>query len=426
MGNLVDPGAHGGRVSNHPRPLDGLTVIDVTGALAGPYATLLLAGMGARVIKVESPDGTSDPTRRNAPYFGRDGVSVERVHDDDLSISALDRSRGKLAVTLDLKHPESKAVFADLVRHADVLVENWSPGVAARLGVDFESVHQINPRLVYCSITGFGSDAGDGRRAMDTMIQALSGLMMTAGEPGDPPVRSGVPMGDLVAPLFAVIGILAAVNQAQRTGEGQHVDVSMLGSLTALVSAEHFQILEQAGIALRTGNYVPRLAPFGVFAASDGWVAICGPTDPFARGLLRAIGRPELANDDRFATRDRRVANADELHAMIQDWMSGLSRDEALATLLANDVPAAEVRDPIEAIIDPSARTAGGTSPVSHPTYGSVDGVLGPGLPIKFSAAHAAHDRPAPFVGEHNDEVYRKLLGYSPEQLTKLRDAGAI
>lgn len=412
--------------TEQPRPLDGLTVIDVTGALAGPYATLLLAGMGARVIKIESPDGTSDPTRRNAPYFGRDGVSVERVHDDDLSISALDRSRGKLAVTLDLKHPDSKEVFADLVRRADVLVENWSPGVAHRLGVDFATLHQINPRLVYCSITGFGSEAGDGRRAMDTMIQALSGLMMTAGEPGDPPVRSGVPMGDLVAPLFGVIGILAAANQAQRTGLGQHVDVSMLGALTALVSAEHFQILEQAGIALRTGNYVPRLAPFGVFEASDGWVAICGPTDPFARGLLQAIGRPELVEDERFATRDRRVANADELHAMIQDWMRELPRDEVLATLAAHDVPVAEVRDPIEAITDPAVQAAGGTSPVDHPTYGSVEGVLGPGLPIKFSGAHAAYDRPAPFVGEHNDEVYQKLLGYSPERLVELRDRGAI
>lgn len=426
MGHSVGAGALGGRVSDQPRPLDGLTVIDVTGALAGPYATLLLAGMGARVIKVESPDGTSDPTRRNAPYFGRDGVTVERVHDDDLSISALDRSRGKLAVTLDLKHPESKEVFADLVRHADVLVENWSPGVATRLGVDFESLHQVNPRLVYCSITGFGSGAGDGRRAMDTMIQALSGMMMTAGEPGDPPVRSGVPMGDLVAPLFAVIGVLAAVNQAQRTGQGQHVDVSMLGSLTALVSAEHFQILEQAGIALRSGNYVPRLAPFGVFAASDGWVAICGPTDPFARGVFQAIGEPELADHERFSSRDRRVANADELHAMIQDWMRPLPRDEALAILLANDVPAAEVRDPIEAVTDPAVQAAGGTSPVHHPTYGSVDGVFGPGLPIKFSGAHAAHDRPAPFVGEHNDDVYEKLLGYTPERLAELRQAGAI
>ena len=407
-------------------PLQGLTVLDVTGALAGPYCTLLLAGLGARVIKVESPAGTSDPTRRNSPYFGRDGVSVEQVHDDDMSIGALDRSRGKHGITLDLKHPDSRGVIADLVRVADVFVENWSPGVAQRLGLDWESCRDINPRLVHCSITGFGSEAGDGRRAMDTMIQALSGLMMTAGTEGDPPVRMGVPMGDLVAPLFAVIGILSAVHQAERTGEGQHVDVSMLGALTALVATEHFQVFERAGMALRSGNVVPRLAPFGVFRAADGWVAICSPTDPFAHGLLRAIGRPELAGDERFATRDRRVANATELHSMIEVWMAPLSSDDVLAAFAANDVPAAPVRGPVEAITDPEARATGGTSPVSHPTYGDVDGVMATGLPIMFSDAHAGHDHPAPFVGQHNDEVYGDLLGYAPERRAELRDDGVI
>ncbi len=408
------------------RPLDGLTVLDATGALAGPYATLLLAGLGARVIKIESPDGTSDPTRRNSPYFGRDGVSVERVHDDDVSIGALDRARGKLAITLDLKHPDAREVVADLLRASDVFVENWSPGVALRLGLDWESCRGINPRLVHCSITGFGSDAGAGRRAMDSMIQALSGLMMTAGSEGDPPVRMGVPMGDLVAPLFAVIGILSAVHQVARTGEGQHVDVSMLGALTALVATEYFQVFESAGMALRSGNVVPRLAPFGVFEAADGWVAICGPTDPFAHGLLRAIGRPELVDDSRFTTRDRRVANATELHSMIEAWMAPLPRDDVLAAFEANDVPAAPVRGPVEAITDPEARAAGGTSPVTHPTYGDVDGVMGTGVPIVFSGAHAGHDRPAPFVGEHNDTVYGGLLGYSPERLAALRHDGVI
>lgn len=408
------------------RPLDGVTVLDVTGALAGPYATLLLAGLGARVVKIESPDGTSDPTRRNSPYFGRDGVSAERRHDDDLSVGSLDRSRGKLAVTLDLKHPDAREVFADLVRHADVMVENWSPGVARRLGVDADACLAINPRLVYCSITGFGADEGDGRRAMDTMIQALSGMMMTAGSPGDAPVRSGVPMGDLVAPLFAVIGILSALHQVARTGEGQHVDVSMLGALTALVATEHFQILEAAGIPPRSGNYVPRLAPFGIFGARDGHLAICAPTDPFARGALTAIGRADLVDDDRFASRDRRVVNADELHGLIAAWVAERTLAEALAELDRHGVPAAEVRDPVDAITDPQVARVGGTSPVEHPTYGSVDGLLGTGMPIRFSAAHAAHDRPAPYVGQHNDEVYGGLLGYDAERVAELRARGVI
>ena len=398
----------------------------MTSALAGPYATLLLAGLGARVIKVESPDGTSDSTRRNAPYFGRDGVSITKVHDDDLSLGILDRARGKLAVTLDLKHPDSGAVFADIVRIADVLVENWSPGVAARLGVDYASCRSINPRLVYCSITGFGTDAGEGRRAMDTMIQALSGLMMTAGAPGDPPVRSGVPIGDLVAPLFAVIGVLAAVHQAGRTGEGQHVDISMLAALTALVAVEHWQALETAGIPLRSGSYVPRLAPFGVFAATDGYVAVCAPTDSFSRGVLAAVERPELADDDRFATRDSRVTNADELHQLVATWIAAHSCADALRVLHAHDVPAAVVRDPLDAIADPDAVSHGGTSPIEHPVYGPVGDLCATGLPIVFSGAEAGHDRPAPFVGEHNEEVYGTLLGYSPGDIADLRERGVI
>src|SRR5690606_26996510 len=178
-----------------------------------------------------------------------------------------------------------------------------------------------NPRLVYTSISGFGAtgDHGD-RKAMDTIIQALSGVMMTAGEPGDPPVRFGLPVGDLVAPLFSVIGTLAAVMHAEHTGQGQHVDVSMLGALTSLVACEPFDALESVGFPLRTGAYVPRLAPFGNFRAEDGWFAICAPTDQFAAGVLRAIGREDLLAGDEFGTRDARVANSDRLHGLIAGW----------------------------------------------------------------------------------------------------------
>jgi CoA:oxalate CoA-transferase len=250
--------------------------------------------------------------------------------------------------------------------------------------------------------------------------------MMTAGAPGDPPVRSGVPMGDLVAPLFAVIGVLAAVHQAGRTGEGQHVDISILASLTALVAVEHWQALETAGIPLRSGSYVPRLAPFGVFAATDGYVAICAPTDSFSRGVLAALGRPELADDDRFATRDRRVTNADELHHLVADWVATGSCTDALRSLHTQDVPAAVVRHPLDAMSDPDVVGHGGTSPIEHPVYGPVDDLLATGVPIVFSGAEAGHDRPAPFVGEHNEEVYGTLLGYSPDELAGLRERGVI
>ncbi|WP_086675896.1 CaiB/BaiF CoA transferase family protein, partial [Amycolatopsis pretoriensis] len=290
------------------QPLAGRTVIDLTTALAGPYATLLLAGLGATVIKVENPATGGDSSRNNAPYVGRDGLNLARRHEDDLSVSMLLRGRNKLSVTLDLKNPRSRAVFTDLVRDADVLVENYSPGVTDRLGISYDHVREINPRLVYTSISGFGAQGGPGSgKAMDSIIQALSGVMMTAGEPDEGPVRFGLPIGDLLAPLFAVVGTVSALLQAEHTGEGQRVDVSMLGALTSLVACEPFDAFDAVGLSQRTGSMVPRLAPFGILPALDGYVALCAPTDAFAHGVLRAIGRPELAGDDRYRTRDQRV-----------------------------------------------------------------------------------------------------------------------
>jgi CoA:oxalate CoA-transferase len=319
-----------------PRPLEGITVIDLTIALAGPYATLLLSGLGARVIKVENPDG-GDRVRNNAPYFGRDGLSMQRQHDDDMSLGTLERTRGKESVTLNLKDPAAAEVFADLVRHADVVVENYSRGTADRLGVGYAAAQAANPSIVYCSISGFGAAGAPGAgKAMDAIIQALSGTMMTSGQDGDPPVRVGVPVGDLSAPLFAVIGILGALRQAEATGIGQYVDVSMLGSLTALVASEQSHLLEPLGRSGRTGRFMPRLAPFGVFRSTDGWVAICAPETKFAQGVLAALGRPESAHDERFATRDGRVAHADELHALIEDWTSAHTTEDAVAALEAH------------------------------------------------------------------------------------------
>ena len=274
-------------------PLAGLTVLDTTLALAGPFATFLLAGLGARVIKIEHPD-SPDPCRQNPPFLGAHGVSLGPTTADDVSVSALNRLRGRYAVTLNLKQPRARQVFADLLRHADVVVENFSAGTLDRLGVGYGFGREINPRVIYCSISGFGAAplAGGTGRAMDSIIQALSGLMMTSGAPDDPPVRVGVPVADLLAPVFGVVGILSALRQRETTGHGQHVDVSMLGVLTSFVAAEPFDLLEACGLAQRTGRMVPRLAPFGIYQSADGYVAICAPTEQFARNVFAAIAVP--------------------------------------------------------------------------------------------------------------------------------------
>lgn len=404
------------------RPLSGKTVLDLTTALAGPYATLLLAGLGARVIKVENPSSGGDAARNNSPYVTPNGLSVLRTSEQDMSVSMMSRGRNKESVTLDLKDPRGKQIFLDLAKKADIVVENYSAGVASRLGIDYEAVSAANPALVYTSISGFGAQGGPGTgKAMDSIIQALSGVMMTAGSPGDDPIRFGLPIGDLLAPLFGVIGTLSAVIHAERTGRGQHVDVSMLGSLTSLVAAEPFDAFEMIGLPTRTGSMVPRLAPFGIFEASDGFFAICGPTDGFAHGVLRAIGRSDLISDARFEKRDGRVHHADELHAMISEWSADLPVDKVISVLEANGAPCAQVRTPRDAVRDPLVVARGEVVPLTHPTYGNVVELFGSGLPITMSESETTLDRAAPALGEHTEDILRTVLGYDDARIDELR-----
>lgn len=409
------------------RPLSGKVVVDLTNALAGPYATLLLAGLGARVIKVENPTRGGDPARNNSPYLSAEGLTVDRRTPDDMSVSMLVRGRGKESLTLDLRSERGRQVLADLVRAADVLVENYSAGVTTRLGIDYTWARELNPRLVYTSISGFGREGGPGTgKAMDTIIQALSGVMMTSGGPGEPPVRMGLPVADLLAPLYAVIGTVAAVLQAERTGAGQQVDVSMLGALTSLVACEPFDALEEIGLPLRTGATVPRLAPFGTFQAKDGWFALCAPVDAFAHGVLVAMGRPDLVDDVRFRSRDARVTNADLLHALIAEWAVDRSLAEVIGALDAHGAPAAEVRDPGEAVRDPLVLARGEVVRISHPD--GADGVelYGTGIPIVMSASRTTLDRPAPHLGEHNRLVLAELCGYTDDQIDGLARDGVV
>jgi crotonobetainyl-CoA:carnitine CoA-transferase CaiB-like acyl-CoA transferase len=400
------------------RPLDGLVVLDLTVALAGPYATLILGGLGATVIKIENPHRGGDQARGNAPFVGRGGLGLGRTGDEDVSVAMLERGRNKLSVTLDLKQERGRRLFGELVQQADVVVENFAAGTADRLGIGYTSCTALNERIVYTAISGFGA-ARPGRKGMDTIFQALSGLMTVSGNEGDPPVRSGIPFGDMTGPLFAVIGTLAALHQRARTGRGQFVDVSLVGALTSMVATEPFDKLEELGVPTRTGNTVPRLAPFGIFATNDGSIAICAPTDEMAHGVLRVVGLS--VDDERFATRDARVTNWVELHDVIGRWTAGDTTNSCLAALDEAGAPAAEVRSTHEAVRDPDRLTQGDTAQLVHPTLGPIDDLYGSGLPIRFSDAGAGFDRPPPGLGEHNDLVLGGLLGRTPGELAALR-----
>jgi CoA:oxalate CoA-transferase len=405
-------------------PLRGVTILDFTRALAGPYATMLLGGLGAKVIRVEPPGGYG---RENAPFLGSHGPSLSRQTADDISLGHLIRNRGKQAITLNLKSPDARRVFTDLVQHVDVVVENFTRGTAERLGVGYTTAAAVKPDIIYCSISGFGQQgAPGGGKAMDGIIQALSGVMMTSGNPDDPPTRIGVPFADLSAPLFAVIGIISALYHRQQSGQGQYIDVSMLGAMTALQAVEPFEILEQLGVPMRTGPSVPRLSPFGVYPASDGHDVICCSGDRNFSLLAEVMETPALATDARFATQAARLRHYEALDAEVSRWSSTLTAGEVVRRLDRVGIAAAEVRGPGAAVRDERVLARGEVVRLRHDATGAATDVFGPGIPIVFSRTKASVADRSAEVGEHNDETYRALLGYSDEQLQRLRDAGAI
>lgn len=401
-------------------------MLDLTTALAGPYATLLLAGLGAQVIKVENPR-MPDTARNNAPFLGKDGLSMVRRNDDDISIAIMERARNKQSITLNLKDPRGRALFFSLAKLADAVVENYSAGTADRLGVGYAALSALNPKLVYTSISGFGANNVTGQaKAMDTIVQALSGLMMTSGLPEDGPIRVGVPFGDLAAPLYAVIGTLAALMQARSTGRGQHVDVSLLGAITAMVAAEPFGVMRRTGQETRTGNTMPRLAPFGIFQTLDGYISICAPTDAFTAGLFVAMGRADLVGDERFSSRHQRVANSTELHGLIEAWARTITTADAEQRLEAASVPSGRVRDPDEAARDPRLLERGETEFLEHPKFGAIEDITVGGIPIRMTGSFAGFDKPAPGLGEHNAAVFGDLLGLPDGELAQLAADGVI
>ncbi len=408
------------------RPLDGLLVLDLTIFLSGPFATQILGGLGARVIKVEQP-GLGDPARANPPYYGPRGLHSARPGPGDLSLSLLKRNRNKESVTLNLKHEEGKALFRELARRADVLVENFAPGVMARLGLDEPALRAVNPRLVYCSITGFGQEGPyRGVPAYDIVVQAMSGLMSVTGEPDGPPTRAGISAADLTASLYATIGILAALHQRDRDGAGQHLDVAMLDALFSLVFDEALDVQVARGQSPRTGNRRPRLAPFAVYEAADGFIAICAVTDAQVAALFAAMGRPDLAGDPRYATLEARAGRPDEVDALVSEWTRAHPKADLWRALEEARVPAGPVADVPDLLADPQLHQRGMVAALEHPTAGTAEGAVAAGLPLKFSRAHAALDRPAPALGQDNARVYGELLGYSAEQLADLRARGVI
>ena len=402
------------------KPLEGLVVLDLTRFLAGPYCTLLLAGLGAEVIRVEPPAG--DLYRGFPPFAGPKGTSLTRQTDDDLGMALLHRMRGKKSVTLNLRSEAGVEIFRRLCRHADVLVENFLPGTLAQMGLAYSLLQSINPRLVLCSISGFGQ-TGPYRewRAFDPIIQAMSGISSVTGQPDQPPLRCGAAVSDTTASLYGVIGILSALRARERTGLGDWVDVSMLdGSFFLLPDLVEFAT--GGGESERRGNSHPTVVPFNVYRAQDGWFTMAAVAPREWQAVLRALGKPELEADPRFqpAAVSRR-AHRQEIDELIGEWAAGRTVAEAVETLQAHHIASGPVRDVEQALADEHLLSRQMVMPLEHPEHGPVTGARGIGMPIKLQNHPGSFDTAAPALGAHNEEIYGRLLGLSAEELAALR-----
>ena len=356
------------------KPLSNIKILDFTRVLSGPYCTALLADIGADVIKVEPPQG--DDYRHIGPFL-KDGSS---------SLFAT-VNRGKRSVVLDLNNDADRNLALKLAADADVVVENFRPGVATKLGIGYEALSKLNPKLIYTSISGFGQTGPMAQRpAYDIIVQAMSGIMSVTGEPSGPPTLIGESVADVVSGLYASWAIMAALNQRHATGLGQHLDVSMLSSMLALQPLVSARLFASGKAPKRVGNRHPISAPFGAFKSLDGMFMVAVLNDKLMKALAAVIDEPSIPSDPLFATDELRFQNEGALRAHIENWSGQRSANEAVELLLAAGVPAAEVLDAKQA-----NALVGNTEPQ--------------GQPVKFSAAVNAPLAPAPKLDEHGTSI---------------------
>jgi len=392
-------------------PLTGLTILDLSRVLSGPYCTMLLGDMGARVIKVEQPVRGDDTRTWGPPFVGTESAYF------------LGTNRNKESVTLNFKDTQGRAVLERLVERADVLVENFRPGTLERLGLGYDAVRQRNARLVYCSISGFGQ-TGPRRQepGYDAVIQAEGGLMSVTGDADGPPFRLGVAIADLVAGLLAAQGIVLALYARERSGRGQHVDISMLDGVVSLLSYHASMYLTTGVVSRRVGNRHATIAPYETFDASDGeFFLAVGNDEQFVR-FCRAAGLQDLPTNPRFATNPARVVNAADLKARLSPVLRQRPRGYWLETLSAAGVPCGAVRDVAEVLSDPQLAARHMIEAVEHVALGPLK-VLG--VPIKLSDTPGAVRTAPPVLGQHTDAVLREL-GFDDGEVVEMRKNGVI
>ena len=408
------------------QPLSGIRVLSVTVYLAGPFAAMSLARLGAEVIKVEIP-GLGDPVRGNGPFAGPEGTHAQRYSDEDISTRFLKRTQGVKSITLDLKTARGKELFLDLAKQSDVLLENLAPGSLRRAGLGYEEVASVNPGIVYASISGYGQTGPyKDKPAHDPQIQGMSGLMDINGEADGPPIKVGFYIGDLVTPMFACYSILAALREKDHSGRGQYLDVSMMDTLVSLMFMENLEESIEAGLPLRTGN-ISRSGPTGLYSAIGGELSITVTSDDQWRRMTNALEAPELLEDPRFDTYVKRTDNVEEARVEIQGRIGKMTLEEALQRLESHDVPCAPVRTAEQVMNDAHFWDRGSLMPMNHGAMNEpVDGAVAAGFPVRFSGGELPPIPGAPTLGMHNHEVLAGILGLSDAELANLKADGVV
>jgi crotonobetainyl-CoA:carnitine CoA-transferase CaiB-like acyl-CoA transferase len=395
-----------------PAPLTGKKVLDLSRVLAGPWATMILGDLGADVIKVERP-GSGDDTRQWGPPFAGGEAAYY-----------LCANRNKRSLALDIAAPEGQAIVRELAAAADVVVENFRSGALARYGLDYNALRAVNPRLVYCSITGYGHDSPEATRAgYDYVIQAEGGLMAVTGPSEGPPMKVGVAVADLFTGMAAAQAILAALLAADRDGEGQHIDMALIDCQLAMLANVGSAALVSDGEPLRWGNAHPAIVPYELFDCADARIVLAVGNDRQFRALCEnVIARPDLADDDRFARNAGRVANREVLVPLIAEALAAKPIDEWLAKLAEQGIPAGKVRGVHEALTHPVAQARGMVRPAAHPTIPDLELVASP---LKLSQTPIEWNRAPPLLGEHGAEILQEM-GRSEVEIARLRSKGVL
>ena len=394
------------------QPLNGIRVLDLTHVLAGPFCTQILGDLGAEVIKIERP-GVGDPTRRMPPHT---------MKDQSAYFMALNRN--KKSLTLDLKAPEGKEIFYGLTRKADVVMNNFTPGTMEKLGLGYEDLKKINPKIVWASVTGYGQTGPYRERpSYDIIVQAMGGAMSYTGEPGKPPVRCGIPIGDLGGAVFAVIGILSALVSRSMTGEGRMVDISMLDVQIALHTYRAKYYFVAGEIPQPVGTAHVSNVPLRAYRTKDSALVIEAYIDHFFRNLCKNMDMEKLADDSRFSTRAKRLENREELDRILEEAFLKKTTDEWLELFVKLEVPAGPINTVDKAVADPQVLSRNMVVEIDSPHVGRTKDV---GSPIKVSGVDQVKYVHPPALGEHTEQVLKDMLGYSAEKIAALRKQKVI